>query len=640
MIRRLRAPHDASPCPRVRPHTGGGTRDAGAWGAGSRRRRRYRDAIPTAAFVSFRLGGSDGVAVEAAKWARALGVLGYTAVTVAGDGPVDRLLPGLAMAAEEPPSMGDVARALEDADLVIVENLCSLPLNPAAAAVVAAVLAERPAVLHHHDLPWQRPQFADAPPPPDDPAWRHVTINERSRRELASRNIAATTVYNSFDPLESVGDDPSRRRYPDRGPRARALRAALGVSPQTRLVLQPTRALPRKNVAGGMAATGALGGSFWLLGAAEDGFGPTLDRLVAAASCPVLLGHPDVPHQIARRVRSLRRRRAALDLGGLRQPLGRVLDPPTPAPHRPLSGRCRARPVRVPLVLPRPDRPPLRVARRAGSLAPRPQRRRSGGALLDGRPSPAARRSPAQRVSGTGPEVGTRVPLASMDVAVGTGPQATRDPGRRTPEPGSRRLTADARRRQLFDVALTLFAERGYAATTMDDIAEAAGVTKPLVYQHFASKRALYLELMDVFSHEIVTAIVKATSAAGGPRQQVERGFAAYFELMLADERAFHLLYGRDAPDDPELGAALRRIEETIAEAIDPLIDADLEPEHRLLLAHAVVGMAEGASRHWLDGRRPAQGTARDEACEEAAARLATRLADFAWAGLRQVHRS
>ena len=69
--------------------------------------------------------------------------------------------------------------------------------------------------------------------------------------------------------------------------------------------------------------------------------------------------------------------------------------------------------------------------------------------------------------------------------------------------PAGRRLTADARRRQLFDVALSLFAEHGYAATTMDDIAEAAGVTKPLVYQHFESKRALYLELMDVVSTRI-----------------------------------------------------------------------------------------------------------------------------------------
>jgi AcrR family transcriptional regulator len=229
-------------------------------------------------------------------------------------------------------------------------------------------------------------------------------------------------------------------------------------------------------------------------------------------------------------------------------------------------------------------------------------------------------------------------------------PQTDPGPGQAPGQtvPSGRRLTADARRRQLFEVALSLFAEHGYAATTMDDIAESAGVTKPLVYQHFESKRALYLELMDVVSRELVTRIVEATATASGPRQQVELGFAAYFEQMTDNEPAFRLLYGRDAPDDLELGAALRRVEETIAEAIDPLIDAGLDPEHRLLLAHAVVGMAEGASRHWLDSNRrqndagggPGDGEAASvEGRRAEAARLATRLADFAWAGLRQVHR-
>ena len=97
-----------------------------------------------------------------------LSVLGFDVRTVAGEGPVDRLLPGLAMAATDPPTAGEVEAALEDADLVVVENLCSLPLNQPAAAVVAAVIRGRRAVLHHHDLPWQRDQFAGSPPPPDD----------------------------------------------------------------------------------------------------------------------------------------------------------------------------------------------------------------------------------------------------------------------------------------------------------------------------------------------------------------------------------------------------------------------------------------------------------------------------------------
>jgi AcrR family transcriptional regulator len=212
----------------------------------------------------------------------------------------------------------------------------------------------------------------------------------------------------------------------------------------------------------------------------------------------------------------------------------------------------------------------------------------------------------------------------------------------RAPATGGRRLTAEERRSQLFDVALSLFAERGFAATTMDDIAEAAGVTKPLVYQHFDSKRALYLELMDVFSLQLVERIVAATAQAPGPREQVGMGMAAYFEMMVGNEQAFRLLYGRDAPDDPELGEALRRVEDTIAQAIDPLIDADLDPEHRLLLAYGVVGMAEGATRHWIEVRtaRPSPSTddGRDATAEEAA-RLAARVAALAWGGLRQVHR-
>ncbi len=212
----------------------------------------------------------------------------------------------------------------------------------------------------------------------------------------------------------------------------------------------------------------------------------------------------------------------------------------------------------------------------------------------------------------------------------------------------ARRLTADQRRRQLFDVALGLFAERGYRATTMDEIAEAAGVTKPLLYQHFSSKRALYLELAESIARDLLEAIAAATSAADGPRQQVEMGFAAYFRMVVTHEAAFRLLYGRDDADDAELGDALRRVEDGVAEAIDPLIDAGLDADHRRLLAYAVVGMAEGASRHWMarratrahggdgDGAVGAGGT--DAEAEAEAQRLATRAADLAWAGLRSVH--
>jgi glycosyltransferase involved in cell wall biosynthesis len=233
--------------------------------------------VPTVTLISFRLGGGDGVSVESAKWAYALGELGWTVTTVAGSGAVDTLLPGLAMDAPEPPSHAELVDALGPADLVVIENLCSLPLNPPAAGLVAAACAGRPALLHHHDLPWQRPHLAHYPPPPDDPLWAHVTINELSRRELNEHGIDASTIYNTFDPEPVPGN---RQRTRD----------ALGVAAQARLLLQPTRALPRKNVAGALALTTAVSGEYWLLGPAEDGYGPTLELLVAGAACPVHLG--------------------------------------------------------------------------------------------------------------------------------------------------------------------------------------------------------------------------------------------------------------------------------------------------------------------------------------------------------------
>ena len=196
-----------------------------------------------------------------------------------------------------------------------------------------------------------------------------------------------------------------------------------------------------------------------------------------------------------------------------------------------------------------------------------------------------------------------------------------------------RRLTAEQRRRQLFAVALGLFAQRGYRATTMDDIAEAAGVTKPLLYQHFSSKRALYLELVDSIARDLLEAIEQAVRQADGPRQQVELGFAAYFRLVVSHEAEFRILYGRDHADDDELGRALRTVEDAIAEAIDPLIDAGLDDDHRRLLAYGIVGMAEGASRRFLE--QPAT----EAEADEEAQRLARRMADLAWAGLRSVHK-
>jgi glycosyltransferase involved in cell wall biosynthesis len=239
---------------------------------------------PTVAIVSFRLGCPDGVSVEAAKWAAALASLGFRVVTVAGEGPVDRVLPGLAIAAPDPPTPADIDDALADADLVVVENLCSLPLNRGAARSLVAALGDRPAVFHHHDLAWQRDPFTDVVGfPPVGPTWAHVTVNYRTRAELVARGVTATVIPNCFDVDVDAGERASTR-------------TAIGVDADARLLVQPTRAIARKNIPCAVRLAEDLGATYWLPGAAEEGYGPELARLLGSARVPTVRG---LPHGIS-----------------------------------------------------------------------------------------------------------------------------------------------------------------------------------------------------------------------------------------------------------------------------------------------------------------------------------------------------
>lgn len=157
--------------------------------------------------------------------------------------------------------------AVADADVVVVVNVLSLPLHPDAALVVASALTGRRAVLLHLDLPWQRDGMAVPEPwPMVDDAWRHVVINERSRRDLAGRAIEATLVYNAVDVDAPAG------------------RAAVTVD--GRLLLHPARAIARKDVPAAIRLAEQLGGTYWLTGPAEEGY--EVDAVLATARCPVL----------------------------------------------------------------------------------------------------------------------------------------------------------------------------------------------------------------------------------------------------------------------------------------------------------------------------------------------------------------
>jgi glycosyltransferase involved in cell wall biosynthesis len=259
---------------------------------------------PVAVQLSYRLGGTDGVAVEARKWEWALHELGFRVRRVAGeldDGlrPDDTWISSLAIdpiggGASESDAL---AAALAGAHLVIVENLCSLPINPDAATLAAGVLDQHPGrvVFHHHDLPWQRAGLS-APKgiPPHRADSLHVTINDYSRTQLEHRGFAAVTMRNAFD-LD-----------PPRGDRA-ATRAACGFAPDDLVLLQPTRAIPRKNIPAAIEFAAELARlrperslRFWITGPAEDGYDDVFARLIADSPVPIFVGRaPSAPDAYA-----------------------------------------------------------------------------------------------------------------------------------------------------------------------------------------------------------------------------------------------------------------------------------------------------------------------------------------------------
>jgi AcrR family transcriptional regulator len=189
------------------------------------------------------------------------------------------------------------------------------------------------------------------------------------------------------------------------------------------------------------------------------------------------------------------------------------------------------------------------------------------------------------------------------------------------------RLPAARRREQLLDVALEVFARQGYHQASMNEIAEAAGVTKPVLYQHFASKQDLYLELLHDVSARLAEAVLQGTADATGPRDQVERGFRAFFEWMAEKPARFGILFTGDTLREPQFSRAAFDTERTTASAIAQLIAVDgMDEQHRLVLGYALVGMSEVLCRQWLNDNvdvKPAE--------------MAEQLANFAWVGLRAV---
>lgn len=187
------------------------------------------------------------------------------------------------------------------------------------------------------------------------------------------------------------------------------------------------------------------------------------------------------------------------------------------------------------------------------------------------------------------------------------------------------RLPRSARRAQLLQAAQTVFVESGYHGAAMDEIAEHAGVSKPVLYQHFPGKLELYLALLDQHTGELADLVVEAMSSTTNNADRVAATIAAYFEFVDRDDAAFRLIFESDLNNEAPVRDRVDALSSVCAEAIAKVIaeDTGLPAAEAHLLGIALSGMAQVCARHWL-----AQGSSIPRA---EAARLVSVLA---WRGL------
>lgn len=172
------------------------------------------------------------------------------------------------------------------------------------------------------------------------------------------------------------------------------------------------------------------------------------------------------------------------------------------------------------------------------------------------------------------------------------------------------RLPRSVRRQQLLAAAQTVFIANGYHSAAMDEIADRAGVSKPVLYQHFPGKLELYLAILDTHAAALIDAIREGIDATEDNKARVGNVLAAYFDFVDGEARgdggAFRLLFESDLANDPAVRARMDRIgrESTAAVADTVAADTGLPREQAELLAGALTGSAQVAARWWLESGR------------------------------------
>jgi len=197
-----------------------------------------------------------------------------------------------------------------------------------------------------------------------------------------------------------------------------------------------------------------------------------------------------------------------------------------------------------------------------------------------------------------------------------------------------KRLTGEERRAAILDSALSVFAQRGYHASSIDDIARDGGISKALIYEHFASKQDLYAELLEQHAGVLFSALSEAISEAGrSASARLVVGFDAFYGFVEEHRVAWRMLF-REATD-PEAVAVLDRVTAEVTAFVAGLIaedpgtrrgDDDEAREHRVqVLAQLLVGAVQSLASWWADHE------------ELPRRRIVEMTMDFAWLGLQRL---
>jgi AcrR family transcriptional regulator len=189
--------------------------------------------------------------------------------------------------------------------------------------------------------------------------------------------------------------------------------------------------------------------------------------------------------------------------------------------------------------------------------------------------------------------------------------------------PAGARLPKPARRRQLLGAAQEVFVAQGYHAAAMDEIAERAGVSKPVLYQHFPGKLELYLALLDESAQALTETVRKALESTSDNKQRVSATFTAFFDFVASTGQAFRLVFESDLRNEPAVRARLDATMRDCAEAVSAIIreDAGVGDQEAHLLGMGLVGMAHVSATYWLATERAIP----KDAAEQLIARLAWR---------------